>query len=105
MNNTKFNSSPANAMPASQALAEHIRTFCPVDAHINVTMRATYVSGNVESFRGQFYSTETTHLSVVRAFSAFGITYWTREDWEHDNGYRCTLTVLTKAEFLALIHA
>mgnify|MGYP001607307977 CR=1 FL=1 len=94
---------PSASISASQELADFIHGICPVDAHILVTMRGVWVDGNAESFRGQFMPTETTRQSVVRAFTYAGRTYWTLEKWEHDNGYRCELVVLSKAEFLALV--
>ena len=89
----------------SSALNSFVDTFCPVDAHIHVTMRGLWVDGDTVSFFNRSMSSVTTTLRVVRAFTCKGATYWTLETWTHDNGYRCELTVLTKAEFLAFISA
>jgi hypothetical protein len=96
---TKFNGSFAG----SQALSDFIGRVCPTDAHIHVTMRGMWTNGDVESFKGRFMESFTTRLEVVRAFSCKGVTYWTLEKWEHDNGYRCELVVLSKSDFLSLI--
>jgi hypothetical protein len=90
-------------VPGSSALDSFVRSFCPSDAHIHVTMRGLWTDGNERGFFNRSMSSETTGLQVVRSFSCKGITYWTLEKWEHDNGYRCTLVVLSKAEFLSLI--
>jgi hypothetical protein len=99
---TMFNKTDAQ-FAGSQSLSQFINSVCPTDAHIHVTMRGMWVDGDTVSFRNQSMSSETTRLQVVRAWTCKGITYWTLEKWEHDNGYRCELVVLTKAEFLSLI--
>jgi len=88
--------------PGSTALDDFIRSICPVNAHMNVVSRGVWTDC-AGGFRGQPKSNTTTYCNVVRAFTCEGKTYWTLEKWEHDNGYRCTLEQLTKAEFLRLI--
>lgn len=94
-----------NHYHASYELCKYIESLCPNDAHMHVNMRGVWVTGNPDNFTGQFKADVTTKLTVVRAFTYNGVTYWTCEKWEHDNGYRCTLQVLDKSEFLALIRA
>lgn len=89
---------------ASQALVDYIESICPHDAHIHVTMRGTWVSGNVPA-TSLYKSDVTTCWTVVRAFTYNGVTYWTRENFAHDNGIRCALDVLTKPEFLQAIRS
>lgn len=94
---------PVTSYPASAELADFIRELCPVDAHFHVTMCGVWVDGDTVSFGRQFVSKDTTRLNVVRAFTFDGVTHWTLEEWAHDNGYRCTLFKLSKAEFLSLV--
>jgi len=93
-----------NSFPSSQELVQFGESVCPVDAHIHVTVHGVWAD-NAEGFGGRSMSSVTTACRVVRAWSCKGITYWTLENWEHDNGYRCNLTVLSKAEFLSLIRS
>jgi hypothetical protein len=97
-----FTKSSNDCMPASAELSDFIHTICPVDAHIYVTMRGTWSSG-LDGFRGQYMSTKNTVATIVRVFTCGCNTYWTLENWQHDNGYRCELTVLTKEQFLSLV--
>lgn len=90
--------------PCSIALENYLHSLCPIDAHIHITLRGTW-SNMDESFRGQYVSSVTTSADVVRAFSFNGVTFWTLEKWTHDNGYRCELVILTKAQFLHLINS
>ncbi len=92
-----------NHFSGSQDLAEFISALCPIDAHIHVSIVGVWACGDVESFSGQFMSDVTTHLTIVRAISYNGVTYWTRESWTHDNGYHVQFSTLTKAEFLQAI--
>jgi hypothetical protein len=88
----------------SSALLDYVHEVCPIDAHMYITMQGVWGVG-CDGFSNQFYSTTTTRCTVVRAFSCKGVTYWTRENWTHDNGYQCTLDILTKVEFLQAIHS
>lgn len=90
------------SFPGSAALNDFVLSICSTDAHINVVPRGVWVDC-AGGFLGQAMSSVTTYCDVVRAFTCLGVTYWTLERWEHDNGYRCTLEVLTKDEFLHLI--
>lgn len=92
------------SFPASAELDDFIREICPVDAHIHVTMRGVWTDDSYDgNFSGKVASTTTTHQTIVRAFSCNGVTYWTSELWAHDNGYRCSLSHLSKSEFLSLV--
>lgn len=91
--------------PASQELVNYIESMCPVDAHINVRMNAVYADCNPAEFSNQLWSDKTSRMNVVRSFSFNGITHWTLEQWVHNNGYACTLTTLSKAAFLDIVHS
>ncbi len=92
------------SFPASQALYEYVYSICPIDAHIHVQMRGVWASDSYNGrFTGLFKEEETTRCNVVRVFTCDNVTYWTLEKWEHDNGYRCELVKLSKAQFLSLI--
>ncbi len=94
------------SFPTSQALDEYIHSICPTDAHIHVQTHGVWASDNYNGrFTGLFKETETARCNVVRSFTCHGVTHWTLEKWEHDNGYRCELVILSKASFLDLIHA
>lgn len=94
------------SFPASQELSEYMDTICPVDAHIHVTMRGVWVDDSYDgSFTGKHMSHETTCLNVVRAFTCHDRTFWTLEQWTHDNGYYCKLVNLSKSAFLDCIHS
>jgi hypothetical protein len=90
---------------ASQELNDYAQSICTSDMHINIVTRGTWVSGDWKSFSGRSMSDTTTYFDVVRAWSYDGKTFYTVEQWEHDNGYRCTLTVLDKQAFLTLIRS
>jgi hypothetical protein len=91
---------------ASSELLDLIGQVCPTDAHMHVQMRGVWVDSNYAgSFGNQAMSAETTYCNVVRAFTCHGLTFWTLEKWQHDNGYRCELVNLSKAAFLDLIHS
>ena len=94
------------AFPASQELDDFIHSVCPVDAHIHVTMHGVWADDDYDgNFTGKPASKVTTLEKIIRAFSCNGVTYWTMELWEHDNGYRCTLVHLPKDRFLDFIRS
>ena len=94
---------PVTSQPASAELSDFIRELCPVDAHFHVTMNGVWVDGDTVSFGRQLMSKDTTRLNVVRVFTFEGVSHYTVEKWEHNNGYRCTLTEISKSEFYTLI--
>ena len=93
-----------NSIPASQALQDYGQQVAGNNAHMKITPRGTWVSGDIDwaFFSNRQALDTTTEFDVMRAWTCDGITHWTLEKWTHDNGYQCTLVVLTKAEFIAL---
>lgn len=92
-------------IPASYELCAYGDSVSNGDSHMKINPVGTWVSCEWSSFGGQYMSDVTTFCMVVRVWTCNGITYWTREDWYHDNGYRCHLVLLSKSEFLTLINS
>jgi hypothetical protein len=93
------------SFPASQELNDYAQSICAVDMHINIHTHGTWADSDTVSFLNQSMSNDTTTCKVVRSWSYDGRTYWTLENWSHDNGYSCELVILTKSEFLSLINS
>lgn len=95
-----------HSFPASAELSDYLDTICPMNQHIHVKPIGVWADDNYDGeFTNQAMSKDTTKVNIVRVFSCHGLTFWTLEKWEHDNGYRCTLVNLTKQAFLDIIHS
>ena len=94
----------ASSHVASSELVRYGDSLCNGDSHMKITPRGCWVRGE-ENFSGRFAESHTTHFEVLRVWTCNNTTHWTLEQWEHDNGYRVNLVVLSKAEFLSLLNS
>lgn len=68
-------------------------------------VRGVWFKGDADKFFNQHMSVVVESLVIVRAWSDNVHTFWTYEEWIHDNGYHANFHLINKGEFVQLVNS